>query len=192
MELGIGLMELGIGLRNSNARRTVLARVSGLVSIFSINFYFFFLPFFLRFFSFFLSSFFPFYPSFCIFLFFVSFFFFLVADTQLYTLSCWSVGRSVRRSVGPSVRHIFEFRAVFALLLLPNCPWLDCRVSGLVFFTLEWRKKSKFQKWLTDGNTTDRRKCDWQTDHPTFFATRNNAASSTRACGGFRPNLMLN
>ena len=40
-----------------------------------------------------------------------------------------SVGMSVR----PSVRHIFEFRAVSALLLLPNRPRLDCRVSGLVF-----------------------------------------------------------
>ena len=50
---------------------------------------------------------------------------FLVADTRLYTLPC--------RSVDPSVvRHIFEFRAVFALLLLPNRPRLDCRVSGLV------------------------------------------------------------
>ena len=38
---------------------------------------------------------------------------FLVADTRLYTLPCPSVGRSVR--------HIFEFRAVFALLLLPKC-----------------------------------------------------------------------
>ena len=45
-----------------------------------------------------------------------------------------SVGRSVGQSVRPSVRHIFEFRAVFALLLLPNRPRLDCRVSGLVFF----------------------------------------------------------
>ena len=35
-------------------------------------------------------------------------------------------------SVRPSVRHIFEFRAFFALLLLPNHPRLDCRVSGLV------------------------------------------------------------
>ena len=34
--------------------------------------------------------------------------------------------------VGMSVCHIFEFRAVFALLLLPNRPRLDCRVSGLV------------------------------------------------------------
>ena len=36
IELGIGLiqlMELGIGLRINNARRTVLARVSGLVGI---------------------------------------------------------------------------------------------------------------------------------------------------------------
>ena len=46
-----------------------------------------------------------------------------------------SVGRSVDRSVGPSVRHIFEFRAVFALLLLPKHPRLDCRVSGLVYLT---------------------------------------------------------
>ena len=43
-------------------------------------------------------------------------------------MPCRSVGLSVR----PSVRHIFEFRAVFALLLLPNRPRLDCRVSGLV------------------------------------------------------------
>ena len=57
---------------------------------------------------------------------------FLVADTRLYTLPCWSVGPSVHLSF----RHIFEFRAVFALLLLPNCPRLDCRVSGLVF--LRW------------------------------------------------------
>ena len=31
-----------------------------------------------------------------------------------------------------SVGHIFELRAVFALLRLPNRPRLDCRVSGLV------------------------------------------------------------
>ena len=54
---------------------------------------------------------------------------FLVADTRLYTLPC----RSVRRSVHPS-RNIFELRAVFALLLLPNRPRLDCRVSGLVYY----------------------------------------------------------
>ena len=53
---------------------------------------------------------------------------FLVADTRLYTLPCRSVGLTVGRSVG----HIFEFRAVFVLLLLPNRPRLDCRVSGLV------------------------------------------------------------
>ena len=49
-----------------------------------------------------------------------------------------SVGRSVPRSVGRSfswsVGHIFEFRAVFALLLLPKSLRLDCRVSGLVYF----------------------------------------------------------
>ena len=31
LSLGIGLIELGIGLRINNGRRTVLARVSGLV-----------------------------------------------------------------------------------------------------------------------------------------------------------------
>ena len=36
-------------------------------------------------------------------------------------------------SVGESVRHIFELRSVFALLLLPNRPRLDFRVSGLVY-----------------------------------------------------------
>ena len=35
-------------------------------------------------------------------------------------------------SVGPSVRHIDKFRPNFAVLLLPNRPRLDCRVSGLV------------------------------------------------------------
>ena len=49
---------------------------------------------------------------------------FLVADTRLYTLPC--------RSVRPSVRHISKLRVVFALLLLPNRPRLDCRVSSLV------------------------------------------------------------
>ena len=42
------------------------------------------------------------------------------------------VGPSVGPSVRPSVRHISELRSVFALLLLPNRPRLDCRVSGLV------------------------------------------------------------
>ena len=45
----------------------------------------------------------------------------LVADTRLLTLVWY-------------VRHIFEFLAVFALLLLPNRPRLDCRASGLVSF----------------------------------------------------------
>ena len=43
---------------------------------------------------------------------------------------------SVGRQVPWSVRHIFEFCAVFALLLLPNHPPLDCRVSGLVFYII--------------------------------------------------------
>ena len=46
----------------------------------------------------------------------------LVADTRLHLAV--SVGRS---------RNIFEMRAVFALLLLPNRPRQYCRVSGLVF-----------------------------------------------------------
>ena len=54
---------------------------------------------------------------------------FLVADTRLYTLVC--------RSVRPSVGRIFEFRAIFALLLQPNHPRLDCRVSGLVILNLQ-------------------------------------------------------
>ena len=45
-----------------------------------------------------------------------------------------SVGWSVSPSVHPS-HNLFELRAVFALLLLPNCRRLDCRVSGLVFLT---------------------------------------------------------
>ena len=38
--------------------------------------------------------------------------------------------------IGTSVCHIFEFRAVLALMLLPNRPRLYCRVSGLVLFVL--------------------------------------------------------
>ena len=53
---------------------------------------------------------------------------FLVADTRLYTLPCRLVSRSVR----PFVHHIFEFQAVFTLLLLPSRPRLDCRETGLV------------------------------------------------------------
>ena len=48
IELGIGLMELVIGLRINNARRTVLARVSGLVCFLFLPFHDFptsFLPF---------------------------------------------------------------------------------------------------------------------------------------------------
>ena len=45
-----------------------------------------------------------------------------------------SVGRSVCRSIC----HIFEFRAVFAILLLPSHPRLDCRISGLVKFPFQF------------------------------------------------------
>ena len=63
------------------------------------------------------------------------FYVFLVMDTRLYTLLCWSVGRSIR--------NIFEFRAVFALLLLPNHPRLDCRVSGLIVFSSMFEKQGQ-------------------------------------------------
>ena len=49
---------------------------------------------------------------------------FLVADMHLYTLVRWSVHPSVGLSVLRSVCHIFELRAVFTLLLLPNHPGL--------------------------------------------------------------------
>ena len=52
------------------------------------------------------------------------------------SLSLFSGGHATLHlavSVGPSVSHIFEFQAVFALLLLPNRPRLDCCVFGLVF-----------------------------------------------------------
>ena len=39
---------------------------------------------------------------------------------------------SVGRSVGREVTNFVEFRAVFALLLLPNLLRLDCPISGLV------------------------------------------------------------
>ena len=57
---------------------------------------------------------------------------FLVADTN-YPLLCRSVGWSVH----PSVRHIFELRAVFALLPLPSHLLPSCCVSGFVFFPSE-------------------------------------------------------
>ena len=36
-------------------------------------------------------------------------------------------------SGGPFVQNIYELRAVYAILLLPNRPRLDCRVAGLVY-----------------------------------------------------------
>ena len=59
---------------------------------------------------------------------------FLVADTQLYTLACRSVGRLVGRSVASSVQNIFELRAVFALLLVPNCPyWITVHPASFIY-----------------------------------------------------------
>ena len=57
--------------------------------------------------------------------------FFLVADMSVTRSVCLSVCPSVRPSVHLS-RNIFKFQAVFAFLLLPNRPRLDCRVSSLV------------------------------------------------------------
>ena len=76
-----------------------------------------------------------------------------------YKLACrekldMPVGPSVRPSFCPSVHHIFEFRAVFTLLLLPNHPPLDCRVSGLVDFRMH--KKIKNLKMLRMDGHTDR------------------------------------
>ena len=51
-----------------------------------------------------------------------------IGEDNLTNSTPCCVGCSVGRSVG----HIFEFRVVFILLLLPNRPRLDCRVSGLV------------------------------------------------------------
>ena len=47
------------------------------------------------------------------------------------------VAVSVGRSEGQSVTIIFQFGAVFALLLLRNPPQLDCRVAGLVCLNLD-------------------------------------------------------
>ena len=41
-------------------------------------------------------------------------------------------------SVGPSVGKIFELRVILTLLLLPNRPRLDCRVSGLVLIETDY------------------------------------------------------
>jgi len=57
------------------------------------------------------------------------------------------LGPSVGRSVGRSVGHILELRAVFALLLLPNRPRLDCRVSGLVCLWCLFLLRSSFSQW---------------------------------------------
>ena len=69
---------------------------------------------------------------------------------------------SVGRSVGRSVRHIFEFRAVFALLLLPNRPRLDCRVSGLVYAIIA--KPDSWAKMVSQAFSTH---AHGRRDHPT-------------------------
>ena len=53
---------------------------------------------------------------------------FLVADTQLYSMPC----QSVHRFICPSIGHIFELPAVFALLPLPSHPRQCYCISGFV------------------------------------------------------------
>ena len=66
---------------------------------------------------------------------------FLVADTRL------QLGVSVGPSICWSVHHISEFQSIFAVLLLPNRPRLDCRVSGLVSLGKSLMFKWKKLKW---------------------------------------------
>ena len=65
---------------------------------------------------------------------------FLVMDTRLYTLPCRS-------------RNVFELRAVFALLLLPIRPRLDCCVSALFkeFVEKKWERSVKMTKLVHHG-----------------------------------------
>ena len=58
---------------------------------------------------------------------------------SLFSLFVFSRGHATLHlavSVRPSIRHISELRAVFALPPLPNRLRLSCRVSGLVFISL--------------------------------------------------------
>ena len=68
----------------------------------------------------------------------------------------WSVGQYVR----PSVHHIFEFQAIFELLLLPNHLRLDCCVSGFVSF--------HYQFFARDSITCSVR---WSIGHSQLFST---------------------
>ena len=65
---------------------------------------------------------------------------FLVADTQLYKRLCWSVGPSVRRSVGPSVM-VIELESVKTRISAPAHPSATGigRVSGLVHLLFFFR-----------------------------------------------------
>ena len=63
--------------------------------------------------------------------------FFHLHAMLLHTLLCQTVCPSVSwQSVSPSVRILFELRAVSALLLLPNHLQGVCCVSGFVFLEL--------------------------------------------------------
>ena len=60
-----------------------------------------------------------------------------------------SVGPSVGMSVHRSVHNIFELQEIFALLLLPNRPWLDCRVSGLFSMYLLTCTHTHISRWCS-------------------------------------------
>ena len=71
---------------------------------------------------------------------------------------------SVRPSVGTS--EIFsELRAVYALLLLPNRPRLDCRISSLVFLSLSFYIHFNFSETFFSGMIT----VHWIGYRKTFF-----------------------
>ena len=50
-----------------------------------------------------------------------------------------------------------KLRTVFALLLLPNCPRLDCHVSGLVYYKniIFWSKPPKEIEIASDKKSDD-------------------------------------
>ena len=68
------------------------------------------------------------------------------AQSSSLLLFKWRIRDSTPYRVGRSVRQISEFRAFFAVLLLPNCPRLDCRVSGLVFVQVVLANRNSFPR----------------------------------------------
>ena len=60
--------------------------------------------------------------------------FLLYAPKQAFTAHNSFSTMYKNQALTAHVRNIFEFRAVFDLLLLPNRPRLDCRISGPVVY----------------------------------------------------------